>query len=1518
MYKKVFTIPLLVAILLLNGVLLTTGSAKPPHPLIVMDGGIDNDRIAAPSGISASDGAFTDRISVNWNSVGGATYYEVYRSISPDSGTASLLSSPSSGPHEDTSANPGVYYYYWVKACDSTVCSSYSSSDQGYRALTPPASINASDGLYTDRVALTWTASDGASYYQIYRASTNNSGSASQINTTGSTSYDDASAGPGTLYYYWIKACATSGCSDFSNSDPGYRAITPPTAINASDGSYSDRIYISWNTTSGATSYDLYRNTTNSSGGATLLSGSIGSNSYNDTSATPGTIYYYWVKGCSTSGCSNFSSLDTGYRAITPPTSVSATDGTFTTKVDIFWGLSTGATYYEIWRNTSNNPGGASQLSGTPSSGPYSDTTAMPGIQYYYWVKGCVSTSCSYFSNYDTGFMGLTPPTGITASDGTYTNHVEISWNSSSGANYYQIWRNTSNSPGGASLLPASPTTSPHNDTTANPGEHYYYWVKACASVTGCSALSAYDDGYRAITPPTSNFASDGTYTDKVEISWSSSTGATFYQVWRNTSNTTAGASQLPGTPANSPYNDTTATPGSLYYYFVKGCNSIGCSDFSSSNPGYRAITPPTGVSATDGNHTDKVEISWSASTGATYYQVWINTSNTTAGASQLPGAPASSPYNDTTATPGTQYYYWVKGCSTSGCSDFSSSNPGYKAITPPTGVSATDGSHTDMVEISWSASTGATFYEVWRNTTSTTVGASQIPGTPATSPYNDTTATPGTQYYYFVKGCSTSGCSDFSSSNPGYRAISAPTGLSASDGMYIDKVETSWSPSTGATYYDIYRNTTNSTDGASQLPGAPTNSPYDDTTATPGSLYYYFVKGCNTIGCSGYSASNSGYRAITPPTGVSASNGMYTDRVEISWSTSIGAMYYTVWRNTTDTTAGASQLPGTPASSPYNDTTATPGILYYYFVRGCSTSGCSDFSNSDSGYQAITPPSGVSATDGTYTSHVQISWSASTGATFYEVFRNTSNTTTGASKLAGAPTSSPYNYATVPGRVYYFWVKGCNTNGCSDFSNSDAGYQAITPPTGVSASDGTYTDKVEISWSASTGATYYEIWRNSTDSPGSASKLSGDPASSPYSDTTAVPGTVYYYWVKGCSTSSCSAFSSSKTGYRAITPPTGVSASDGTHTDKLEISWSSSTGATYYEIWRNVTDSPGSASKLSGDPASSPYSDTTATPGTVYYYWVKGCTPSNCSAFSSSDFGYRAITPPTDVSASDGTYTDKVEISWSASTGATFYTVWRNTTYSSAEAIDLGGTPVNSPYSDTTADPGTQYFYWVKACSSPTTCSGFSELDTGHREFMPPTAVSASDGTYLDRVEISWSSCENVFDHEIWRNTSDDSGTASNLGIYHPTSPYSDPTAIPGTQYYYWVKACSLFTCSDFSASDGGYAALPAPTSLDASNGTYTDKVVISWTAIPGATYYEVWRLESARSGGEINALAEKLPGEPTASPYDDTSAIPGIMYTYWVKACSEVGCSDYSDGVQGFRDIAMDHKAYLPLILK
>jgi hypothetical protein len=100
--------------------------------------------------------------------------------------------------------------------------------------------------------------------------------------------------------------------------------------------------------------------------------------------------------------------------------------------------------------------------------------------------------------------------------------------------------------------------------------------------------------------------------------------------------------------------------------------------------------------------------------------------------------------------------------------------------------------------------------------------------------------------------------------------------------------------------------------------------------------------------------------------------------------------------------------------------------------------------------------------------------------------------------------------------------------------------------------------------------------------------------------------------------------------------PPTGLAASDGTHEDRIAVSWNAAAGATRYEIHRHTADDSSGASALATDLVSTAYDDFSAVPGQAYFFWAKACNAGGCSDFSAGDAGSRAEAAGDDLFADD------------------------------------------------------------------------------------------------------------------------------------------------------------------------------------------------------------------------------------------------------------------------------------------
>jgi fibronectin type 3 domain-containing protein len=533
--------------------------------------------------------------------------------------------------------------------------------------------------------------------------------------------------------------------------------------------------------------------------------------------------------------------------------------------------------------------------------------------------------------------------------------------------------------------------------------------------------------------------------------------------------------------------------------------------------------------------------------------------------------------------------------------------------------------------------------------------------------------------------------------------------------------------------------------------------------------------------------------------------------------------------------------------------------------------------------------PTGLSATDGTPTNMVSVSWFSANWATSYEVWRHTANNSAAASRVA-QPTDAYYaDYNATPGVTYYYWVKAVNAAGVSAFSSPDSGYRAVsappapsppTPPTGLAAGDGVSTDFVPVTWNAVSGATSYEVWRHTSANSAAATKLTQVTGAS-YDDASAVAGVTYYYWVKAVNAAGASAFSSPDSGYRAVsappapappTPPTGVAAGDGASTDFVPVTWNAVSGSTSYEVWRHTSANSAAATKLNQVTGIS-YDDASATAGVTYYYWVKTVNSAGTSAFSDPDSGYRAVpaspappapTPPaapTGVAAGDGTSTDFVPVTWNAVSGATSYEVWRHTSAISAFATKLAQVAGTS-YDDFSATAGITYYYWLKAVNAAG-ASAFSDPDSGYRAYStmaPPASVTADfDGDGLDDPALylettgAWKVKLSREGHQLVTATFGGSGFHALVGDFDGDG-LDDPT-IYSEQSGFWTALLSASGYAAASIRFGGPGYQPAPGDYDGDGKTdpaiyQAIEAVGQWSVLMSANGYALASFKIGRSG--------------------------------------------------------------------
>ena len=317
---------------------------------------------------------------------------------------------------------------------------------------------------------LTWNAVYGATSYRIYRSTSKGSGY-SLLGTVTTTSYTNTGAKAGTTYYYRVKACNDAGLSPYSNVVSGkVKSVTPkPSApvVKIGNSASSGKPMLTWNAVSGATSYKVYRAT--SQNGTYSLLGTVTATSYTNTGAKAGTTYYYKVKAVNSAGESAYSNVVSGRATVTTLTmGHSSTSG----KPQLTWKAVSGAASYKVYRATTKN--GAYTVINTTKALTYTNVGAALGTTYYYKVEALNAAGKSMgFSAIVEGKVAPVLAVGYSSVSGK----PQLTWKAVPGATEYQVYRSTQQNSGYSKIN--TTTSTSYVNTGAKANTTYYYRIVA-------------------------------------------------------------------------------------------------------------------------------------------------------------------------------------------------------------------------------------------------------------------------------------------------------------------------------------------------------------------------------------------------------------------------------------------------------------------------------------------------------------------------------------------------------------------------------------------------------------------------------------------------------------------------------------------------------------------------------------------------------------------------------------------------------------------------------------------------------------------------------------------------------------------------------------------------------------------------------------------------------------------------------------------------------------------------------
>ena len=623
--------------------------------------------------------------------------------------------------------------------------------------------IMASDGLLTVR----WTAIEGAEQYEVYRSTAQNPPALPERTVYSSTTVLTGLTNK-TTYYVWVKAANENGASDFS---PRARGIpwpaneVPATPERPVIIPGVNQITVNWEESGGASSYEVYINTTTATPSTPVVTSDktsavitrLGSGDILENDV----IYYIWVRAVNSRGRSGYSPVEAGTPRI--PTVAPATPGrqvltAGSREIAVSWQAVELAAAYEVWFGTSDNPAQAVQFGGDIRGGI--TEAVITGLTnettYYVWIKAKNIVGESDFSlpasTKPSAFLVMpeTPdmPTVIPGN-----RELFVSWQSVEGTLFYEIWAGVTNNPANAGKHGADVSGTSTTLTGLDNGTTYYVWLRAKNNI-GTGNFSAMASGipsvFDAIPLAPLSAPSVSTGNTQLVVNWLAVEGAISYEIWMGTTINQTLAEKR-GNDVPSPSGTITGlTNGTTYYVWIKAKNNVGTSDFSPMASG-KPIANMGAVTLVSGN--GQLTASWSTVVGADQYEVYYSTNNS------IPTIPAQT-VSTTTVTisglaNGTTYYVWVRGKNTTGAGSASTVVNGNPLGTP--GAPTVSPAYKQLL-VTWTAVPGADEYEVYYGTGTPTTLVTTTTGTTATiAGLNN-----GTTYYVRLRAKNTNGISDY------------------------------------------------------------------------------------------------------------------------------------------------------------------------------------------------------------------------------------------------------------------------------------------------------------------------------------------------------------------------------------------------------------------------------------------------------------------------------------------------------------------------------------------------------------------------------------------------------------------------------------------------------------------------------------------------------------------------------------------------------------------------------------
>jgi len=285
-------------------------------------------------------------------------------------------------------------------------------------APAAPGNLFAS-ALNSSQIKVTWTASPGATSYDIFREALGDNAFVQVATGITTPTYTDNGLSAGMTYVYEVRANNGIGTSALSRLTTATTPIggTPaaPSALVATAAGTS-QISLKWTDNSNSETGFLIERSTDGISFTQIAAVLTNITGYTDSGLASATTCTYRVRAINAAGNSTYTSVATATTATPAPTAPAAPSSLAATaisesQINLTWtDNSSGTASFIIVRAIGT--GGFVQLATVPAGlNTYSDTSLSPGTKYTYSVEATGPGGQSDFSNASTATTpGATPP----------------------------------------------------------------------------------------------------------------------------------------------------------------------------------------------------------------------------------------------------------------------------------------------------------------------------------------------------------------------------------------------------------------------------------------------------------------------------------------------------------------------------------------------------------------------------------------------------------------------------------------------------------------------------------------------------------------------------------------------------------------------------------------------------------------------------------------------------------------------------------------------------------------------------------------------------------------------------------------------------------------------------------------------------------------------------------------------------------------------------------------------------